>query len=353
MSLSLNGMVEQTFKYISSSNVVLLLTHERPDGDAIGSLMAMFHMLKIMNKRCMAVVPDSLPEGFHFINGITNIYIYDKNPHPVDLFLLETDLVVCVDMNKLERGGQIGKIIKGKGKDAVFIDHHPYHGEEPPPGIIWERASSASEVVAYFMEKTIPHILFSNTSIMEALMAGIISDTGRFLHPTNIISSLGYVYKFIQNGADYMTVIRNIYRVLTPSRVQCIGYALYKKTSFHEQIGTAVVVLTSDDLKSFSIDYPDTEYILTMLMRIKSVVLSAIIIEQDGYCKVSLRSRGEVDVGDMAKKYFHGGGHKNASSGKLNLSIDRAVFYFYDVLKNYHNYLAEITKKYKEDYYNV
>lgn len=335
MNSSLTKAIDETYLIIRAAKNIFLTTHEKADGDAVGSITAMYHFLKNINKNVIAVFPDNIPEEFLFLVSPIKHHIYTKTPDVVKNYIYVSDLFVGVDMHSIDRCGPLAKELHNVDVMKVFFDHHPLENDKVVKGVIIEKAPSAAEVIATFMEKIFPNILFSNTQIMEAIAAGIITDTGRFFVSKQIHKSFEYITKFVSNGMDYYSLAQRIYNTLTENKIRLMGYLLHQKLDVIKELHTAVLPISQKDITQFNVKDPNTDALHTIILRMKDIFLSIVIYEFNEYVKISFRSKGPIDVNKIAKTHFGGGGHKNASSAKVNKNFHEVVREFYNILKIY------------------
>ncbi len=183
---------------------------------------------------------------------------------------------------------------------------------------------------------------------MEAILTGIISDTSRFMILADMMNSFEYAYKFIKCGVNYNKIVENIYTNLTEERVRFLGHLLLNRLSLIKELHTAIITISKEDMQPFNIKNPNTDNILAILMRIKNIYFSATILELDNGTKISLRSRGEIDAGKIARNDLNGGGHKHAASGIIPLPFKQAIPFFYQILNKYKTFLINPSSRIHE-----
>lgn len=319
---------------IDQSKNPLIITHYNPDGDAIGSMLALYHYLVKKGKQPFLVSPNDYPEFLHWMQGNDEVTVYKRNTGTVLNALNTADLIFAVDFNDPERTEGLEKYInEAKGK-KVMIDHHPNPTAFADLIISDIKYSSTAEMIFHVIESLGDEKLIDKTCA-ECIYCGIMTDTGSF----NFNSSNPYTYyvvsKLLDLGINKDRIYWNVYDNFSADRMRLLGYSLYKKMEVFPEYRTAYISLTKKDIQEFKFAPGDTEGFVNYPLSIKGIRFTAIFIEHEKFIKISFRSKGNFAANKIAETYFNGGGHLNASGGYSYTSLDETLKKFRDLLPNY------------------
>ena len=293
--------MNKIFDEIKIANKILLLAHENPDGDAIGSLMAMYHMLKDLGKDVLVVVPE-IPPAFLYLNGIDKVISKTD-----DTF----DLGIVVDCANIERIGQINNELSNCKKNIV-IDHHISNSRYGDINYVEELTASCTQVLYYLFKKW--NINITN-DIGEAIITGCLTDTSGFRNNNVDKNTFMMAAELMDIGID----INKIY-YLAVSKKSMAQYLLMKMTldrlEMFEDGKIAFSYISEEDFANVGALPGDHEGLVDLGRNIGGVEVSIFMREDDGY-RISFRSNGNIDVNEIAKK-FGGGGHKMAAGAKID-----------------------------------
>ena len=312
---------------------IVIISHRNPDGDAIGSSMAFRYFLESFGHVVKVIYPSDYPQSFEFIKGIEECIIYDNNPMKCEELITKAEVIACLDFNALERIDKMGKLVNDSKAKKILIDHHL----DPEPFSDFElsetSASSTCELVYKFIQ-LMDEDKKLNTFISELLFIGLITDTGSFKYSTN-----PYTYEVASSlktkGADDYKIQDLIHNTMTSKQIALLGHCLANRLELLPEYGAGIITLSKQDYSDFEIGRGDTEGIVNYILMMQGMKVAAFITEQPTIVKLSLRSKGDISVQDMARKYFNGGGHKNASGGALYSKLETVVDKFKTVLPEF------------------
>lgn len=320
---------------ILESKRIVILTHVNPDGDAIGGSLGLLLLLRKMGKEVSFITPNEIPSFLQWMKGYEDIKVWNNNIEDIQL-INDADIIFNIDFNALNRLAKIEKtLIKSKAY-KVMIDHHPNPESFNDITISDTSVSSASELV-YLLCKEMGYEEYFDVDVAECFFAGIISDTGSFSHNSSEPQTYNAVADLLKLGVNKDKIGANIYANFSLKRMQLLGFALNEKLKLVDGVNAAYISLTQEELKRFEFKIGDTEGFVNYPLSIKGIHFSVLLIEKSDHIKLSFRSRGDFPVNELAKKYFNGGGHKNASAGRVNLTMDDCI-----------NKLEELIIKYKD-----
>ncbi len=322
---------------IKPQNIVIV-GHANPDGDAIGSSMAWGGILESKGHNVTYVVPNKFPYFLSWIHGADKIHIYkDKTSNKIDTLIADADLIFCMDFNSIARIEALGEAINSNSSaKRILIDHHLNPASDYTLMFSYPESSSTSFLVYTIISKLYDTDIIS-TEIAEAIYVGIMTDTGNFSFSNLTPELFKSVAKLVELGINIPKINTLVYNGYSADRVKLLGYALGTKMQLI-QVGdfeAAYISLSEEEMRNHNFQVGDSEGFVNYPLSIKGVSLSAMFSQTRQFIRISLRSRGDVDVNLFAKKYFEGGGHKNAAGGKSMKGLDETIAYFKDAIKEY------------------
>ena len=335
--------IELYKEIMSQPRSVGIIAHHNPDADALGSSLALSRFLQKEGHQTMVISPSAFPGFLTWMNGSESVLIYEsEDKQKIDQFILDADVVLCLDFSSYNRLKSIEPIFrKAKGKIGL-IDHH-LDPEIKTDFMLWSvKASSTCELVYDFIEMLGKKDVI-DINIGESLYAGIVTDTSSFKHPNTTKRVHLIAAELIDAGVDTNRVQRLIYDNNSESRLRFMGYALKEKLKVLPEFRTAYFKITAEELSLYSNQLGDTEGLVNYALSIKNIIFAATIIEKPDCVKLSFRSAGDFAVNNFAQAHFSGGGHKNASGGTSNLSIEDTEKLFLNLLPKYKEKLEHTT----------
>ncbi len=313
---------------------VVIFTHRNPDGDAIGSSLAMYHYLNTLGHTVKVICPSEYPEFLSWLPGVDDIIIYDMEEERAQQVIERAELFFCLDFNSLDRIDKAGEhFLRQKNVTSILIDHH-LHPEGFADFLISEpSASSTCEMIYEFIVALAGKSAITNV-IGDSLFTGILTDTGSFKYSTSP-KLFRIVADLVELGVDDYRLQDLIFNSFHEKHLRLLGHCLYNRMEILEKYHTGIIYLTKEDYNEFDIQRGDTEGIVNYLLKIKNIKVAAFIMEQPTIVKISLRSKGDFSVQEIAKRHFRGGGHKNASGGASFQSLATTIKKFKEIIPRY------------------
>lgn len=312
---------------------IVITSHRNPDGDAIGSALGLQHYLTQLGHTVKVAIPSEYPYFLSWMRGVHDILVYDISPEEAKQVLEKPDIVFCLDFNSLERIDKMGEIVSLLNCTKVLIDHHL--NPEPFADFMLHdvTASSTSELVFDFI-RLLNDLSKMNLDIAECLFTGILTDTGSFKYSTSpkLFRLAG---DLLELGVDDVKIQNLVFNSMEEKYLRLLGHVLNDRMEVLDEYRTAIITLSKQDYERFQISRGDTEGLVNYLLQMKNVVLAAFIHEQPTITKISLRSKGNFSVQEIARKHFRGGGHKNASGGYSYIGLRPTVKKFKEILPEY------------------
>ncbi len=334
--------VKEINNLLSEKRRIVITTHNNPDGDAIGSSLAMYHYLKIKGHQVDVVIPNMFPEFLAWIPGSKETLVYERQSALVKKALTEAEVVFCLDYNAINRLGSVADIITRSQGKRVLIDHHIDPDTESFDYCISTvDISSTSELIYNFIDSSGDRDLI-NKEIAEALYAGIVTDTGSFSFSCNRKETYEVTADLVSRGVDVQKLHQLIYDTFSENRLRLLGYAIHKRMIVWEEFHTALIYLTREDLRGFNFQVGDTEGIVNYPLSMEKINQSILLTEKDKMIRMSFRSKGKFSVNDLVRSHFNGGGHMNAAGGKSFNTIEKTIEEVKKILPLYKNELDYI-----------
>ncbi len=314
---------------------ILITAHSNPDGDAIGSSLALFHFLTDLKYQVHVAVPNDYPSFLSWMPGIDQITVYKHHEKKVIKLAVEADIIFCLDFNGLKRVEKMQTIFEKSKADRILIDHHPQPEVSSFKYLISiTKTSSTSEIVYGFITKMAGKSGLSKM-IADCLYVGIATDTGSFSYSCNYPETFMVVAELVRQGIDTERIHRLVYDTYSESRMRLLGFSLFERMKVLPQYGTAYIALSKEDLHRFNFQIGDNEGLVNYALSIDGISLAVLFTEKDSFIRMSLRSKGKFSVNDFVRKHFEGGGHKNAAGGNSYLSLEETLAKFEQLLPDY------------------
>lgn len=319
----------------------VVLTHSRPDGDAMGSSLALSLFLKACGKKATVVVPNEYPPFLAWMPSIADVVIYDNNVAAAEQVLTNADLFFCLDFNSLSRIDEVGKIVAELPAKRVLIDHHLAPDNVFDVSISHPEACSTSELLFKVLWQ-LGDADKIDTPIAECIYTGIMTDTGNFAYASGRKEVYHIVAELISKGIDKDLIYRRVFYNYSFSRMRLLGFMMYEKLRYFSEKNAALITITYDEFRRFHAAKGDTEGIVNMPLQIKGARFSCFLREEvPGKVNVSLRSVDDFPCNKVAERFFNGGGHKNASGGEVRGTMDEAVKLFEQALAEFSHELTD------------
>ncbi len=320
---------------LSEAEKIVLVSHVNPDGDAIGSALAIHHYLKNFGKTSHVIMPNDYPDFLKWLPGSEEVIIFTLNETEAKYVLADSDFIFLLDFNNPERAGKIKDLINRGKVFKVMIDHHPNPSEFADIAYCDILSSSTAELVFRFIEMAGNPELVDNI-IATCLYTGIMSDTGSFSYNSSQPETYRVLSELLKKGIDKDYIYSMVYDNFSEDRLKLLGYCLDRKMTVLADYKTAYISLTIKEKKQYNYTRGDAEGFVNYPLSIKGINFVAFFMENDDHVKISFRSKGKFDTNDFAFKNFNGGGHMNASGGESKLSLDDTINKFISLLPDIH-----------------
>lgn len=321
---------------------IVLVTHENPDGDAIGSAIGLGEVLKNYGHDVKIAVPNAYPEFLKWFSSGIEILVYERKRNQVKNILENAQILICVDFNEPKRVARLHKKLLAFTGTKILIDHHPHPVDFCDYMISEPEYSSTAELVYDVVSRTGMEE-YLNHDAAEALFAGIMTDTGSFSHNISRPNTFRVVARLMEFGIKTEKIHAAVYHNFSAHRMQLLGYTLNCKMEVFPEYRSAVMWLSLEELEKYKFKPGDIEGFVNYPLSIGNIVFCALFVEKKEYIKVSFRSKGSFPANEFSKTHFSGGGHRNAAGGEIKVSLEEAVDKFRQLLREYRHLLKETT----------
>lgn len=325
--------IQNIYPLLAQPRNVVITTHQKPDADAMGSSLALFHFLTQFGHRVTVVSPTNWASFLNWMPGTKQVLDFEANNARSVEAINAADWIFCLDFNTLSRTKRMEEKLQQAKAEKVLIDHH----REPQQdvftyGISDTGKSSTAEMIYDFIIGS-GHGDKINETISECLYAGVMTDTGSFRFPSTTASVHRMVAHLKENGLKHSQVHEELFDNFLENRFLFIGHVLLHRMEVFYEYNTALIVIPQSDLIKYDVRTGDTEGLVNYPLSIKGIKLAAVIIDRGEERKSSFRSKGDFDVNSFARKYFNGGGHFNAAGGFNKEPIEEVVVKFKAAIK--------------------
>ena len=314
---------------------IVIVPHKGPDGDAVGSITALYSYLKKIGHEVTMISPNDFPSFLSWLTYSEDIVNYENKKELCDDLIKNADLIFTLDHNALHRTGDMEESLSQATATFVMIDHHQQPDDYATYMYSDTSMSSTCEMMYHFLEKmdALDNI---DAAMATSLYTGILTDTGSFKYRSTTSTTLRVAANLVDKGADSEAINRRIYDVNSPSRMKLLGVALNNLVILKE-LRTAFITLTQQELDDNKFQKGDTEGFVNYALSLDDIVFAQIFIEKadESIIKTSLRSKGDFDVNTMAREHWNGGGHKNAAGGRSELSMEETKNKLIRILGDY------------------
>ena len=317
--------ISQIFSLLSTPRKVVITMHQKPDGDAMGSTLGLYHFLKQFGHTVTVISPTNWASFLDWMPGCDLVLDYDRETNTGDALIKAADWIFCLDFNTLSRTKRMADPLDAAPGQRILIDHHREpHEEKFAYGISDTSKSSTCEMV-YDLIMNSGHGEMIDSATAQCLYAGVMTDTGSFRFPGTSANVHRMVARLKEAGLNHTPIHEALFDNFSENRLRFIGNVLLNRMEVFYEYNTALIAVPQADLIKYDIKTGDTEGLVNYPLSIEGIKLAAIIIDRGEERKCSFRSKGDFDVNTFARTYFNGGGHFNAAGGATTDSLEKAV----------------------------
>ncbi len=318
---------------------IVITTHQRPDGDAIGSSLGLYNYLIQKKHKVSVIVPSDYPDFLKWMPNNDVVINYETEAEKGNQLVAEADLIFCLDFNWMKRIDKMEKPVRDSKAIKILIDHHLDPENAFDHAYSFPESCATSELIYEFIIALEDKSLL-NKSIADCLYAGIMTDTASFRFAGMKAETHRTVAKLMEAGAINYKIHELVYDTNTEERLRLLGHCLKDKLVVLPAFNTAYISLGAEELDLYHFETGDTEGIVNYALSINNVRLAAFFSPRDSDVRISFRSKDNFPANELARKYFEGGGHKNAAGGRSGLSLDETLKKFLEILPEYKSLLV-------------
>jgi phosphoesterase RecJ-like protein len=333
MSITFNSVAVDSFKHlIDGAKRIVLTCHMSPDGDALGSSLALAQVLRAMGKDVRVITPDEPPRNLRVLPGARKVMAWSSFGAVAERNVMMADLIICLDFNALYRLSRLEPIVRSSKAPKVLIDHHKEPEDFANVLFSYSGMSSTSELLYLLLcEMHLDNLI--SIDVATCILGGIITDTGGFHYNSNSADLYLVVSALMQRGVDKDWLMRCLIDTQTESGMRLESFAIADRMELFPDNHAALISLTREDLNRFGYKKGDTEGLVNKPLAIPGVIYSVYFREETDYIKVSMRSVSDFPVDLLCKRYYNGGGHQNAAGGEFRGTMEEAIRIFKENLE--------------------
>lgn len=307
-------IAKQIHQHLVNSSKILIVPHQNPDGDALGSLSALTEYMISLEQQVVLFCLTPVSKKYSFLRHVNNVEI-DPNIFDDE----EIDTIVILDSSDMRYAG-VEKYAQNSSAKIINIDHHQTNEKYGHMNMVASGASSTAEVLYNFF---IYNDIEINHHMATSLLTGIVTDTENFTNPATTTSSLNVAGELLSHGGNLNLITKWVVKNKTVNLLRLWGLVFSRLNTREEIVYTYI---TRDDLKKFGVSEAEAEGVANFLNNLEGAKISLMLREtEDGKIKASFRTtRDDVDVAALAKK-FGGGGHRKAAGFSAEGTIEQVV----------------------------
>ena len=333
--------IDAVRRVVDNGNRFVVLAHKNPDGDAVGSSLAMYLYLRSIGKEVAVVLPNAFPTFLSWMPSAADVLLYDTAKEQCDAVIEAADVIFCLDFNVLSRIGDVASLVAASPAARLLVDHHPQPSDEFDVLVSHPEACSTCELV-FRVITALSGVDALTFEMAQCIYTGMMTDTGSFAYASTRKDVYLIIAELLGKGIDKDWIYRKVFYNFSVTRMRLWGYAMYDKLKVYNKYNAALITLSHCELMRFYASKGDTEGLVNQPLQVKGVRFSCFLREeQPGKINVSLRSVDDFPCNEVAAEFFNGGGHKNASGGEMYGTMEMAVERFRQAIQKYKNGLTE------------
>ncbi|WP_121812540.1 DHH family phosphoesterase [Mucilaginibacter kameinonensis] len=320
---------------------IVITTHHKPDGDAMGSSLGLYNYLIQQGHHARVIAPTDYPDFLSWLPGNENVIVYTEHREEAAALIADAKLIFCLDFNALSRINDMGELVAESSAYKIMIDHHlePADFDDYRH---WDiNACATAQLVYDFIVNELHHKELVNKDVATCLYTGIMTDSASFRLPNTTSGVHRIVADLIDAGAVNWRIHELVYNSASENRLRFLGHCLANCLEVLPEFNTAIIAVSKQDLQRFDVETGDTEGVVNYALSMANVRLAAFIVERTDRVKLSLRSKGEFPANEICKKYFNGGGHRNAAGGHSDDTLEHVIQQFKQILPEYKKLLIQ------------
>lgn len=334
------AQVTQIMQAIKEAEQIVITTHLSPDGDAIGSSLALYHYLKRNGKKVRIIVPNSFPYFLKWMEGAGDISVAEYNPEAARHILMQANLIFSLDYNIHKRIGLMAPMLESSPATKILIDHHLFPGNGFDIVASHPEISSTCELIFRLLFQADKYEELTKTEA-ECIYCGMMTDTGGFTYNSSDPEIFEIISLLLRKEINKDTIYSQVFHNYSAERFRLLGFTLSQRMEIYPDLHAALIWLSKEDQAKFQFNKGDTEGFVNYPLSIRGIIFSTFIREDEGLIKLSFRSQLSFPCNEFAFDFFNGGGHLNASGGEFYGSLEMALQTYSEGLKKYEKLLKQ------------
>ena len=333
-------LISKVKKSIDKVDKIAIVVHVGPDGDAMGSSLALWHYLMMIDKEPTVIVPTPFADFLAWMPGSEQVIVYEKEKERAELVLQSAELIFALDFNTPSRMAKMADAVLAAPAPKILVDHHLHPDNFAQIVVSYPEISSTSELIFRLICR-MGNFSKINLACAECIYTGMMTDTGGFTYNSNKFEIYTIVSELIKIGVDKDALYRKVFNTYSADRLRLMGFCLYEKMKLYPDSRAALITLSSSELTKFNYITGDAEGFVNIPLSIAGVDFSVFMREDTEKIKISFRSQGTFPANKVASDLFNGGGHLNAAGGESYLTLEESIAKFEAALPNYRDFLEE------------
>ena len=331
-------LLEEFIQILNTPKKVVIIPHKNPDGDALGSTLALNFFLNKTGHQSSLISPNEYPDFLNWLPGQEGILKHTTETNKAVELIKAADLIFTLDFNSLGRVELLEPHINASSAKKIMIDHHQDPSDYADIMYSDSNIGSTCEMVYNLISQL--NAAQIDQKIATCLYTGIMTDSGSFRFPSTTSKTHHVIAELINKGANHSEIHQNIYDTFTFDRLRLLGTALTNLKKIKE-LPVVYITISQEELNKNNFKKGDTEGFVNYGLSLVGISMAVIMIEneQEQIIKMSFRSKGAFSVNDFAKTYFNGGGHHNAAGGASKLSLSETESKFINSISKVKNLL--------------
>ena len=331
---------KELLRLIQANERVVLTCHVRPDGDAIGSTLAWWHLLKVLGKEPTVIVPDKAPQNLSFLPGFKEIAVYTNHKEFCEKTVEKAQLIICCDFNTPSRQDALAPLIQGATCAKVLVDHHTDPDNFADLTISYPRMSSTCELV-FRLFAAMGLYDKVNQDCATCLLTGIVTDTRNFTVNIHYPDLYDILMRLLEKDVDKDRIVKEALNTRSLNSLRLEAYAISRKMEIFPEHRCALITLDSEELEKFSYEKGDTEGLVNRPLEVRGMIYSIFMREDPDCVKISARSCEGFPVSEICKSLYGGGGHIQAAGGEFYGSLEECKKLFLKHIGDFDKYLKK------------
>lgn len=318
--------LETLLRYTECSQHIIICTHKSPDGDALGASLAWFEFLSNRGKTADIIIPDAYPDFLQWLPNSEKIIRYDKHKERAETLMCGADLIFCLDFNAFGRVDEMEQTLRDSPAKKIMIDHHMDPVMDTVLTVSRPEMSSTCELVFRIMHQS-GDFGKMTPKCAACIYCGMMTDTGGFTYNSNNPEIYFIISELLTKGINKDKIYRNVFNNYSSWAIRLRGYIMCQKLNVLNGYNASYFSISRQTMKDFHFIKGDAEGLVNEPLKIKGMKLSVSLREddrRDNLVWLSLRSVDNFPCNEMAAEFFNGGGHLNASGGRLECSLEEA-----------------------------